>query len=226
MTVWTIALGLALVAAESGVAGRTDAEGASGVVPRRYHEIENNMSQALRAEAQAKTPEAQAAAVRKMCDLYGELTADPRLEASDVLKSYRAKLWSRMTRIKRELEQRLARQSGGTSSRMVSEAETQAIQDTAASLASQMSYSSYTLGGPSYVLAHSGAAFGGGAVNDHAQELIDLIQRTISPQSWDVNGGQGSMFYFRPLMALVVRATSEVHGDVGGLLEALRRAGQ
>ena len=27
------------------------------------------------------------------------------------------------------------------------------------------------------------------------------------------------------LMALVVRATSEVHGDVGGLLGALRRAG-
>ena len=76
------------------------------------------------------------------------------------------------------------------------------------------------------VLAHSGAAFGGGTVSDHAQELIDLIQRTISPQSWDVNGGQGSMFYYRPLMALVVRTTSEVHGDVGGLLEALRRAGQ
>ena len=72
---------------------------------------------------------------------------------------------------------------------------------------------------------NSGGAFGGGSQEDYAQQLIELIQRTISPQTWDVNGGQGSMFYFRPLMALVVRATSEVHDDVGGLLEALRRAG-
>jgi hypothetical protein len=226
MTVWTIALGLALAAADSRPPAGADTAGTPAVAPRRYHQIENDMSAALRAETHAKTPEARAAAVRKLCELYGELTADPRLEASDVLKSYRAKLWSRMTRIKRELEQRLARQSGGPSGRAPSEAEAQAIQDAATSLASQMSYSSYTLGGPSYVLAHSGAAFGGGTVSDHAQELIDLIQRTISPQSWDVNGGQGSMFYYRPLMALVVRTTSEVHGDVGGLLEALRRAGQ
>jgi hypothetical protein len=33
------------------------------------------------------------------------------------------------------------------------------------------------------------------------------------------------MFYFRPLMALVVSATAEVHDNVGGLLGALRRAG-
>ena len=32
----------------------------------------------------------------------------------------------------------------------------------------------------------SGGAFGGGAVSDHAQELIDLIQRTIKPDHWDV----------------------------------------
>lgn len=225
MTVWTIALGLALVAADGGLPGGAAAPVTPAVTPRRYHEIEHDLTEALRAETRAKTPEARAAAVRRMCQLYGELAADPRLEASDVLKSYKAKLWSRMTRIKRELEQRLARQSGGLPGRAPSEAESQAIQEAATSLASQVDYSNYTLGGPSYVLAHSGAAFGGGSASDHAQELIDLIQRTISPQSWDVNGGQGSMFYFRPLMALVVRATSEVHGDVGGLLEALRRAG-
>ena len=79
-----------------------------------------------------------------------------------MLKSDKAKLWSRMTRIKRELEQRVARQSGEAPGRAPSEAESQAIQEAAASLATQMGYSNYTLGGPSYVLAHSGAAFGGG----------------------------------------------------------------
>ncbi len=225
MSIRTIALGLALAALAGGPLAGDDTTAASAGAPRRYHQIENDLTAALRAETHAKTPEARVAAVRRMCGLYGELTADPRLESSDVLKRYRAKLWSRMTRIKRELEQRLARQSGDASGRTPGESKRQASQEAAASLAAQMSYSNATLGGPSYVLAHSGAACGGGTAGDHAQELIDLIQRTISPQSWDVNGGQGSMFYYRPLMALVVRTTSEVHGDVGGLLQALRRAG-
>ena len=216
---------LALVVAVTSADGVNAAGSSPAVAPRRYHEIERDISDALRSEARAQEPQAQAEAVRKMCILYRELAIDPRLATSDELKSYKAKVWSRLTRIKRELEQRVARQSGNRSGRGPSEAESQAIQDAATSLAAQMSYSNYTLGGPAYVLSHSGAAFGGGAVNDHAQELIDLIQRTISPDFWDVAGGPGSMFYYRPLMALVVRATSEVHDDVGGLLGALRRAG-
>lgn len=222
MTILFIALGLAAATAD---AGSTVAAATPAVALRRYHEIERDMTEALRSEARAQTPDIRAVAVCKMCEVYRELAMDPRLEASDVLKSYKAKLWSRMTRIQRELEQRVARRSGESPGRVPSKGELQTMRDTAASLAEQQGYSHYTLGGPGNALAHSGAAFGGGTVNDHAQELIDLIQRTISPNSWDVNGGQGSMFYYRPLMALVVRATSEVHGDVGGLLGALRRAG-
>ena len=70
------------------------------------------MTEALRSEARAQTAETRADAVRKMCDVYRELASDSRLETSDELKSYKAKLWSRMTRIKRELEQRVARQAG------------------------------------------------------------------------------------------------------------------
>jgi len=217
MFVWVVAM----AGADGGsVAGATPV-----AAPRRYHEIERDMTDALRSEARAEDPQAQAEAVRQMCGVYRELAGDPRLATSDELKSYKAKLWSRMTRVKRELEQRVARQSGQVSGGGPSQAESPAIQEAAAGLATQLSYSNYTLGGPAYVLSHSGAAFGGGAVNDHAQELIDLIQRTISPNFWDVAGGPGSMFYYRPLMALVVRATSEVHDDLGGLLGALRRAG-
>lgn len=221
MSTLMFALVVAMASADSGsTAGATAA-----VAPRRYHEIERDISEALRSEARAQEPQTRAEAVRTMCAVYRELATDPRLATSDELKSYKAKLWSRLTRIKRELEQRVARQTGTRPGRGPSEAESQAIQDAATSLAAQMSYSNYTLGGPAYVLSHSGAAFGGGAVNDHAQELIELIQRTISPNFWDVAGGPGSMFYYRPLMALVVRATSEVHDDVGGVPGALRRAG-
>jgi hypothetical protein len=35
-----------------------------------------------------------------------------------------------------------------------------------------------------------------GGVVANAQELIDLIQTTIAPQTWEINGGQGTIFYF------------------------------
>jgi hypothetical protein len=226
MTSLTVLLGLAVVAAQTpgATAGETPA-----VALRRYHEMERDVSAALRSEARAVTPTARVAAVQQMCQLYRELASDPRLEASDVLKGYKTKLWSRLTRIERELEQRVARQASAASGRAASP---RATSDTeflamreASALAASQSNAQYRQGGAGEVSADRGAAFGGGTVNDHAQELIELIQRTIRPNSWDVHGGQGSMFYFRPLMALVVRATSEVHGDVGGLLRALRRAG-
>ncbi len=64
----------------------------------------------------------------------------------------------------------------------------------------------------------------GGAAGpaDYGQDLVDLIQKTIHPDFWDVNGGPGTIVYFSPLRCLVVRATHEVHGDVGGLIRGVR----
>ena len=71
-------------------------------------------------------------------------------------------------------------------------------------------------------------AFGGGALGmpDYGQQLVELIQTVIRPETWDVNGGPGTIYYWRPGRALVVRQMAEVHGEVGGVLGQLRRAGQ
>jgi hypothetical protein len=58
---------------------------------------------------------------------------------------------------------------------------------------------------------------------DNGQALVDLIQRTIAPASWDVNGGPGSIVYFRPSRVLVVRQRSEVHEQLQGVVRALRQ---
>lgn len=68
------------------------------------------------------------------------------------------------------------------------------------------------------------SAQGGGGVAASANQLIDLIQNTIAPESWAVNGGLGTIsFYGNPLYVLVVRNTSEVHQQIGGVLPAIRR---
>ncbi len=61
--------------------------------------------------------------------------------------------------------------------------------------------------------------------DDYGQHLVDLIQKTIAPSTWDVNGGLGSIYYWRPGRALVVRQTGEVHDRMGGVLGQLRQAG-
>lgn len=64
------------------------------------------------------------------------------------------------------------------------------------------------------------ASTGGGSAE--AQKLIELIQATVSPDVWDINGGQSSIRYFANGHALVVRAPGDTHDDLGGLLQQLR----
>lgn len=192
--------------------------------PRRLADIDRSMREAIRADAAAQTDLERLEAVRRMAEIYREILADPRMATSDTLKSHRARLWSRMTRIKRDTQRRLQREQ--RQQEQPSHYESELVELATRSVSEQITLMNYSTGGPSYVLQQSGVAMGGGAVQDHAQELIDLIQRTIRPDFWDTAGGPGSMFYYRPLMALVVSATSEVHDNVGGLLKALRRASQ
>jgi hypothetical protein len=65
------------------------------------------------------------------------------------------------------------------------------------------------------------AASAGGGLAE-AQSLIDLIQATVSPEVWDINGGQSSIRYFANGHALVVSAPGDTHDDLGGLLQQLR----
>jgi hypothetical protein len=64
---------------------------------------------------------------------------------------------------------------------------------------------------------------GGGAAVDHGMALVELIQRTISPDFWDVNGGPGTIVYYRQWHALVIRATPEIHRQIGGAIGQARK---
>ncbi len=72
-------------------------------------------------------------------------------------------------------------------------------------------------------LAANGGVIGRLQPPDFGQDLVDLIHNVISPRTWDVNGGPGSVVYFRNFRALVVRAPSEVQNQVGDVLGQLRK---
>ncbi|MCA9056397.1 MAG: hypothetical protein KDA75_21360 [Planctomycetaceae bacterium] len=59
---------------------------------------------------------------------------------------------------------------------------------------------------------------GGSAEAARVQQLIDLIEMTIQPESWANNGGLGAIGYWSPGYALVIRNTQAVHAQIGGAL--------
>lgn len=62
---------------------------------------------------------------------------------------------------------------------------------------------------------------GGGVAADFTQ-LIELIQSTVDPESWEENGGTGTITEFSNTNSLVIRTTQEVHAQIQDLLKRLR----
>ena len=208
---------------------------------RGYHEIAKDMREIMKREALAKSKPDKAAALCDLCGLYREVVRDPRLPLSDTLKEYKTTMYGRLTRSVTEIKGHLAREKrNAPKSKKGSEnSEVLASPEASLSMANQIALMSYSMGGPAKLFADGAGGsgdsqqaggsqrggLGGPAMTDYGQDLIDLIQRTIAPDTWDVNGGPGSIVYYPGLMALVVRATTEVHGETAFLLDALRKVG-
>ncbi|MDZ4819418.1 MAG: hypothetical protein SGJ20_10645 [Planctomycetota bacterium] len=56
--------------------------------------------------------------------------------------------------------------------------------------------------------------------DEDVEELIEAIQSTIDPTTWDVVGGNASLVPFRK--SLVITQTDQAHRQIAGLLEKLR----
>ena len=191
--------------------------------PRPLYEINRQISELCRKDSFAQTDNERAAAAYEMTLVYREILADPRLATSPTLKEYRGRLWSRLTKIKKDAQAKIRREAKQQNKIDLSDEQLLAdLGGTTQALADHYSLLGATLGGPAGVFSQAGAAGGGVGPPDFGLDLVDLIQRTIQPDFWNVNGGPGAIFYYRPLHCLVIRATSEVHHQVGGVLGAVR----
>ncbi|MFV0443273.1 MAG: hypothetical protein ACK5Q5_06860 [Planctomycetaceae bacterium] len=62
---------------------------------------------------------------------------------------------------------------------------------------------------------------GGRGEAAQVQQLIALIEAVIQPDSWAVNGGRGTIQYWSPGDALVIRNSQSAHAEIGELLSIL-----
>ncbi|MDH3719751.1 MAG: general secretion pathway protein GspD, partial [Planctomycetota bacterium] len=63
----------------------------------------------------------------------------------------------------------------------------------------------------------------GGTSSADFDALIELITKTIEPDSWDEVGGQGTVAEFETNLSLVISQTQEIHEKIADLLDQLRR---
>ncbi len=49
----------------------------------------------------------------------------------------------------------------------------------------------------------------------NAAALVELIKNSVDPETWRENGGNGTITFFPPTRAIVIRQTAEVHAMIG-----------
>jgi hypothetical protein len=191
----------------------------SSATHRSLSAIGRDVRVALRMEASSRVAGQNVPEVIRLIELYRELASHPKSGNSLLLRKLGLQLRTRLENVRDRIERQHARLGKRAKNK-----------ETPSTLAVP----------GSTVLAQQGAGLGGAAVAQGAQppvpqggaaqiidygpELVDLIQRTISPATWDINGGNGAVVYFAPLRVIVVSAPGSVHDQVGDVLGQLRAA--
>src|SRR5688572_28619996 len=93
------------------VAAPLDANGTENDAPRPLYEINRQISELCRRDSLATSEQERAAAAYEMTVVYREILTDSRLATSNTLKEYRGRLWSRLTRIKKDAQAKIRREA-------------------------------------------------------------------------------------------------------------------
>ena len=161
---------------------------------------------ALRQEATSRGA-ARDAAVVELTRLYGQLGSDDKLPDSQRTQ-LRALVRTRLAATARKLHRELVSSNSGRRAQSDESARVARLPGKERTILSQQA-------------PPRGGAPAAGA-NSPAQELIDLITSTIAPDTWDTNGGLGTIRFFSLGHLLVVRQTAEVHGQLADTIGPLR----
>jgi hypothetical protein len=214
-----------LVAALVGATSVAAAESQSVPIPaegenvphRSLSAIQADLRKALRAEAISRRTGQNTPEVIRLVELYKEMAEHPKRDTSLVLKRMGLRLRSRLKELRDHIERETSRQDRNKNKNDES-ADLTAPEDRV--LAQQVAPGGAP-GAGARPAAPAGAAVG---TIDYGPELAELIQATVSPATWDINGGPGAIVYYAPLRVLVVSAPGEVHGGVADVLGQLRAA--
>jgi hypothetical protein len=188
------------------------------VTPRQ---LRATISDALRREATTHGSEHDVA-LRELITVYQHLEADSQLPDRERRKRL-GQIRHRLARATEGLQKQVARAAGDPAAAKPSAG--RILAQRVPAIAGQRAANPIAQQPAAGQLAPQAAGQTAGTVPgeaDQARQLIELIQTTIAPDTWDVRGGPGTIFYFAPKKVLVIRQTGEVHDGFRNLFRQLR----
>jgi hypothetical protein len=225
-----VAIGTTLLGARSSISD-DQSSAAQPSKPRLAAEMRAAVTEALRASAIAKEPEERDDAGRHLVSILLDLERDQNLPRDERVQ-LRAQVRLRLLALEKTLRAEQAGQvqrskRNADSSKGAHEVPTSLSQTTTA--LAQVAAPGAAAGRgslvarPGVIGAVGNAVVGQSQSPDYGQDLVDLIHAVVQPPTWDINGGPGSVVYFRNYRVLVVTAPSDVHSELGDLLGQLRK---
>jgi len=166
--------------------------------PPNPHALRQEIRDALRAEATAESRDERVAAVLKLLELAPQVATVKPMSEKDRL-ALQTKIRYRLLQLDKSLA-RDATANGGGADGDPGDALIELIESTIAPKTWKRVGGSgvikpFRRGQPVAGFGGAGAQ-GGGALADQHEALIELIQNTIAPDTWDVNGGPGVIRYW------------------------------
>ncbi len=195
--------------------------------PRTAQQLRDAVHDTLRREATARGAE-KATAIRDLAALHREISASTALVEREQ-RELRTLVRSRLQRVSKRLQKQLAQAAkppaDGKQPRKLP-AKDNGVLAQVGNNARQAPANVAVQNANPLAAAAAGGAGGGDPFTAqtlaNAQQLVDLIQETIAPSSWQANGGLGTIMYFAPSQVLVIRQTDDIHGQIGGAIRRLR----
>ncbi len=235
-TCWAIAFMLAFGLSTFVTAQTNDKKKAAGsyeTAATKFADYKKDIVAYSKLVIEADNNETRANAVLDLCMVYFAIRTDHRYPTSETLQGYTNRINYRLNQTRKEIEKEEKRSRGSNASGEhvapfsnvgFQPIDTQLDEITALSLFDHAILMNRLTGGPQQLVERATGHFGGIIMEANAQDLIELIEAMLHPDSWESSGGTGRIRYWSQSMVLVVRATTVVHEDLERFLNMLRRS--
>ncbi len=217
---------LALVASTS----FADENATTNSAPRDPVEISREETALVRLTSK-KTDEVQRVkAIVGLCKLFVEIGEHPQVADNATLQRVSVEVQARLRGIEQRLISELRRRKIEEPQSMIDEQRNRRLGRNRNFANQQSGNSAGEASGQSLSESASGSSnamnfaglSGPGDFNEMGWWLVGLIRHTVEPDYWDTSGGPGTVVYYGPSRALVIRGSWRIHEQVADLLSALR----
>jgi hypothetical protein len=196
--------------------------------PRSLTAIQTDIRAALTAEAKSRRKGDNAPDVLRLVDLYLEMATHPERDKSAMLNELGQQVRARLVTIRDRSNRQIAdakraekiRKAPATVATPVATPKDDRV--LAQQLPAQNAGNARQGVGQGMVV--NGIQRPSGLPADMGPDLVALIEATISPATWNINGGPGAIVYYTPLHVLVVAAPQNVHEEIAGVIRQLNLA--